>query len=76
MVKHEKGYKATTWRFGQGDFRGIGWVHIKDLHGGWLFGKSRKDERTSLDDPKFKRPMSSLFMATTTRKILHIYRLG
>ena len=54
MVKHEKGYKATTWRFGQGDFRGIGWVHIKDLHGGWLFGKSRKDERTSLDDPKFK----------------------
>ena len=72
----EKGHGATTWRFGWGGFRRIRWIQVKDLYCGWLFGRSKKDDRASLDEPRFGWPMPCLLMASMTRKTPHVYYLG
>ena len=71
----EKSHRGTTERFGQGGFRRIRRVQVKNLYG-WLFGRSKRDDKARLEDPRFGQPMLSLFVALTTRKTSHIHHLG
>jgi len=71
----EKSHRGTIGRFGRGGFRRIGQVQVKNLYG-WLFGRSKRDDKAGLDDPRFGRPILSLFVASMTRKTPHIHHLG
>ena len=72
----KKGHGATTWRFRQGNFKGIRQIQVEDLHCRWLFDRSRRDNKTNFNNLRFGRPMPSLLMASMTRKTSHIYHLG
>lgn len=58
---------------GWGDIRRVRRIHLKNLHRERLLDISRRNERANLDDPRFGRAMSRLFITLTIGKTPHIY---